>query len=288
MDFHQWVRSRHDEFQRNVATAIGTLLQQKHLYQSVLIPATDTYVSIKDKKRVEERMPTVTAAIRNAWSLEPVSSRDVEACHFTPPDVKLFCVTCDRLEPFNLVSAADVFRPLQAGAFQVKGETQQAFLLAYKCQSCKGTPELFLIRRRGLKLTNEGRSPIEHVDVPSFIPRQVKRFLGGAIVAHQSGQTLAGVFLLRTLIEQWARSATGSKKEQADQVLADYMATLPDDFTTRFPSMRALYGELSVEIHAATGTSELFAKAMEQVIQHFDVRRTFKLDEVAPGPQPKG
>jgi hypothetical protein len=35
----------------------------------------------------------------------------------------------------------------------------------------------------------------------------VKHFYRGAVVAHQSGQTLAGIFLLRTIIEQWARLA---------------------------------------------------------------------------------
>jgi hypothetical protein len=171
----------------------------------------------------------------------------------------------------------EVFGKIRNERELAEGGTQQAFLLAYQCQSCKRTPELFLIRRRGLKLTNEGRSPIERVDVPPFVPDSVQRFFGGAIVAYQSGQTLAAVFLLRTLVEQWARSASGSKKEQADQVMEDYMATLPDDFKNRFLSIRTLYGELSVDIHNATGSAELFERARTQITQHFEVRRMFGL-----------
>jgi hypothetical protein len=261
------------------------LLQEKHLYQSVsLVAPTDTHVSTKkDGTKVTEREPAVTAAIGDSWLFEPpVPPRDIRAgvvCYFTPPDVKMFCVTCNRVEAFNLATSLEVFSRIQTGGFQTKGETEQAFLLAYKCQSCKGTPEVFLIRRRGLKLTNEGRSPIEHVDVPAYVPKSIRRFVGGAIVAHQSGQTLAGVFLLRTAIEQWARAASGSKKEQADQVIEDYMSTLPTDFKTRFPSMRNLYGELSIDIHNATGSAALFEKARGQIIEHFDVRRMFRLDE---------
>jgi adenylate kinase len=73
--------------------------------------------------------------------------------------------------------------------------------LSYQCQSCKGVPEVFLVRREHLKRTNAGRAPIEHVEVPKDIPKHVSRFFRGAIVAHQSGQTLAGIFLLQTLIE---------------------------------------------------------------------------------------
>jgi hypothetical protein len=195
--------------------------------------------------------------------------------------VKLFCVSCDRAEPYNLVFVNEVFQRIQLEGFQTKGETHQAFVLAYKCQSCKGTPELFLIRRRGFKLTNEGRSPIEHVAVPPFIPKEVRQFLSGAIVAQQSGQTLAGLFLLRTLLEQWARMSSGSQSQQADQVMEDYMATLPDDFKKRFPSMRTLYGDLSVDIHTATGSPELFEKAQTEIIEHFDGRRMFKLAKTA-------
>lgn len=57
----------------------------------------------------------------------------------------------------------------------------------------------------------------------------------------------------------------------------DYMATLSEDFRRRFPSMRSLYGELSVDIHSATGAPELFDKAREQIVHHFDARRLFGL-----------
>jgi hypothetical protein len=107
----------------------------------------------------------------------------------------------------------------------------------------------------------------------------VRGFYSGAVVAHQSGQTLAGLFLLRTLIEQFARASTGSKAENADEVLDAYMGTLPGDFKDRFPSMRSLYGDLSVDLHAATGSAELFDRAKTEIAEHFETRRVFKLDK---------
>jgi hypothetical protein len=282
----KFIRSRQDAFQTNVVTVLGTLLQQKHLYQGLPVRPTDTYlVKSENQANAEERLPAVTQFIRNAWSVDPPPpSGYVPVCFCRPPDIKLFCSACNRVEAYNLVFADDLFRRIEQGAFETKGETDQLFLFAYKCQSCKGTPETFLIRRRGLRLRNEGRSPIEHVEVSTAIPKAVSRFVSGAVVAHQSGQTLAGLFLLRTFIEQWARLATGSQKQQPDQVIEEYMTMLPSDFRGRFPSMRSLYAELSADIHAARGSAELFDQARGQIDQHFDARRLFKLEQPAAHP----
>ncbi len=273
-----------DQFERNVSAGFRTLLQEKHLYQSLEIEPTHTYNVMQ---LGGERGPTTDSAVATfilkPWRFEKPPSTDRWCC-VTPPDIKLFCSTCDRVEPYNLQYADDVYRRMEQVLLQTKGETDQAFVFGYKCQSCKGTPEVFLVRRRGLRLTIEGRSPIEHVDVPRFVPKAVKPYLGGAVVAHQSGQTLAGLFLLRTLIEQWARLSTASTNSHADAIIDDYMAALPIDFKERFPSMRDLYGELSVDLHAAIGSAKLFDKSHVQIVQHFDARRLFKLPGLAATP----
>jgi hypothetical protein len=201
------------------------------------------------------------------------------AFFFDTPDVKLYCTKCGRLEAFNAVSTEEFLRR-GAGSrdnFSTNQGIVQVFVMSFLCQSCKGVPEVFTIRREGAKLVLCGRAPIEHIEVPTVIPKQVRPLFSGAIVAHQSGQTLAGIFLLRTLIEQWAQSAAPSKGIQADEAIDSYLTTLPEDFKGRFPSLRALYGELSADIHCATGSSELFEKARNQILEHFDARRLYKL-----------
>ncbi len=136
---------------------------------------------------------------------------------------------------------------------------------------------MFIVRRENFKLTLSGRAPIEHIEIPRTIPKNIQRFYSGAIVAYQSGQTLAGIFLLRTLIEQWAKSVATEKDLQADEAIDSYLITLPDDFKGRFPSLRVLYGELSLDIHTATGSAELFEKARNQIDEHFEARRLFKI-----------
>lgn len=266
-------------FEGNVIRSMTAMLQEKHLYQSITVAAPampKKELKTSDGKALEvDQWPALTAFVSNPWAPQAPDPRQ-DVCCCAPPTVKLFCKTCKRIEPYNLAYAEDTLGRIgKKGA--AGGDTQQAFLFAYECQSCKGIPELFMVRRRGLRLTNEGRSPMENVAVPAAVPKVVKPFFGGAIVAHQSGQTLAGLFLLRTLVEQWARASTGSQKKEADKVMEDYMGSLPQDFRARFPSMRDLYGELSADLHAATGSPELFDSALQRIDEHFDIRRAFKL-----------
>jgi hypothetical protein len=60
------------------------------------------------------------------------------------------------------------------------------------------------------------------------------------------------------------------------------MEMLPLDFRNRFASLRALYGELSNDIHSAKGDPSLFERARITIVDHFEARRLFKLEDVSP------
>ncbi|HYN08298.1 MAG TPA: hypothetical protein VES67_13020 [Vicinamibacterales bacterium] len=262
-----------------IERTLKTLLQEKHLYQSLTVADASLQLNLQQVLPLERYALMVHAgdASTRIWKVEyPGSSYSpgwTAPLSFRPPDVKLFCQSCDRIEAFNLVSAEDFLDRATNLA------NSQAFIFGYQCQSCKDAPETFLIRRDSLKLTICGRAPMEVALVPRFIPKSVKRFYGGALVAHQSGQTLAGIFLLRMLLEQWARSQVPKPPSQADILVGKYMASLPADFRARFSSMRTLYGRLSEDIHAATGSEDTFKTALMQIDEHFDARRIYKLDQ---------
>ena len=206
------------------------------------------------------------------------SRSDHRSVTWQPPDAKLFCKTCDRLEPFNGVAASNVLNRSapSAGGILHKGKLVQAYCLSYLCQSCKLVPEVFLVRRVGTRLSLSGRAPIEHVPVSRAIPKEVANFFSGALVAHQSGQTLAALFLLRTLCEQWTRRFADAA-DQAHVALDKYMDGLPDDFKGRFPSLRTMYGDLSAALHSANASDELFESTRALIEEHFEARLLFKL-----------
>lgn len=274
-----------------ITQGLNDLFQTKHLYQSVkinldeVIQATSPAGTGGLSRFIELAKPHVIPKIPQPWfPIQAVKSnpdlQTKDPISFSTPDVKLFCKNCDRIEAFNSISTEDF---LSHGfedykGFKTKHGIVQIFIFSFLCQSCKIVPEVFVVRREDLKLTLCGRAPIEHIPVPKVIPKQIQHFYSGAILAYQSGQTLPGNFLLRTLIEQWAQFKCERQNLQADQAIDLYMETLPQDFKDRFPSLRELYGELSVDIHTATGSTNLFEKACKQIDEHFEARRLFKLD----------
>jgi hypothetical protein len=133
---------------------------------------------------------------------------------------------------------------------------------------------------------------MELVIVPKVIPKEVQKYYSNAVVAFQSGQILAALFLLRVLIEQFSRQAVGeSSSLRVDDVLDQYANLLPDDFKSRFPSLRDVYGSLSAAIHAANAPAELCETARDKIEKHFKARDVFEIEYQTPqnpGPQADG
>lgn len=281
----------------HIAETIKTLLETKHLYQSLEVTTPHAAISsivmgVKPaidagRNFREELALPASALILQRWNLmDPRGNWSAvdDECTVIIPHIKTFCRGCDRVEPFNPVAATDYlvtgeWSPWKG--YRTSGCVVQNFVLSFWCQGCKGIPEVFMVRRVGAKLTICGRSPMEHVDVPKYLPPKAKQYVAGAIVAHQSGQTLAGLFLLRTSIEQWIRSL-GAKHDKADQALDWYMSTLPDDFKSWAPSLREVYGTLSDAIHKADASAPLFEQAKADLERHFDARRVRALPDPTP------
>lgn len=283
-----------------ISTGFGRLLENKHLYQKVEIDVRElmTEASILSKTTA----PTGTAAraqsfakqcfaiLNLTWRLtsdKPTGLsklRGPDELLISLPTIKTFCTSpsCNRIEPFN--PGLDSHPTLNHA---VNDKWQQFFVLEYICQSCKGLPTVFLVRREGLKLFLEGRSPIEHVEVPKVIPKAHSKYYSDAIVAHNSGQTLAGLFLLRTFVEQYIRQLSPETGIPADKLMEKYMEQLPSVFKDRFPSLSKIYSELSGAIHRADATADLFEKTITDLNEHFEAKKLFKIADAKQNPSPK-
>lgn len=286
-----------DELGESIADAFRRLLETKHLYQSVKVEESAatknfwTRVESRVRGHLQQTKTLSYEPSTRRWMLAqdyrpiPLADTRPDAPHsiaFDPTHAKLYCRTCGRIEAFNRVSGASAIHVAEypLPVIGMKGTIEQVYTLCYLCQSCKKFPEVFMIRRTGGKLTLVGRTPMEHVDVPAVIPKDIAKFYSGAVIAHQSGQTLAGLFMLRTASEQFARKwAVPEDRSQA--AIDKYMASLPDDFKGRFPSLADIYSQLSADIHAATGSAELFIDMTGKFVEHFDARRLYKLREPA-------
>lgn len=269
-----------------VPTQIKLLIESKHLYQSL---------RLEPRKLLQDVLPRVSGQgdrvanqfwgyVLGVWLVKDpylaiAQSGSLTHLVISMPHVKLFCSRCERVEAFNSVSATDFLSRFTEGeGYVTAGRATQALVASFVCQSCKLVPEVFLIGKHGERLTICGRSPMEVIDVPNVIPKELRKYYSDAVVASNSGQHLAANFLMRTVIEQWVRSAVPPVgKVPADQVVDSYMQTLPPDFRERFPSFRELYGQLSADLHSAIGSPALFENTITKVIEHFEARRLYRL-----------
>ena len=300
-------------FQTNVSAAFRELLSDKHLYQSTRVniefidgvahalheeaklrasaprmigdssPHVPNWeIFRKDGLSLMSNLWIPDAAIvypANSWQELAKSGHIDKSIKVILPTIQTRCPHCKGRWPFN---------PMEANGKWEQGRralTDQWFFISYECQSCKGEPIRFLIRRTGNKLTLCGRDPIEAVEVPPVIPKGQAERYSSSIVAYQSGQSLAAVFLLRVFVEQYWRSIDAvveaikdKQRPTGDEIGQAYKATLPADFSGRFPSLCEVYNDLSAAIHAADDSPEIYPKACEMVIEHFEARRLFRLD----------
>lgn len=294
---HQRVDSATSEL---VTQAIRLLLEQKHLYQSAVIEISGVVAQAippvsggqtealrsQAKLRFAGRWATTTPhapALRYVVVDSAAASEAPSQYSVRVPDIKAFCSACDRDEPFNCVSTTSVMQSIEQinGATITPGSPSvQVFALSYLCQSCKVMPEVFMIRRTGPKLTLCGRAPMAAVQLPAALPKKgAGKYVSDAIVAHQSGQTLAALFLLRVFVEQWLREFGAPDGAKADACLDWYAGLLPTEFSQRFPSLATIYSNLSGAIHSAQASTEIYQQALKDLVRHFDARRVYELPE---------
>jgi len=128
-----------------------------------------------------------------------------------------------------------------------------------------------MVRREGLKLTLVGRNHFEIPQVPNTLPKEEMNYFGEAVMAFNTGSVLAGLFMLRTTVEQYMRRVLDTREKLTGDDLADrYAQRLADDFPKeRYPSFKTIYDELSACLHAADANEEQFLKSRAGIEKHF-------------------
>lgn len=286
------------EISEAAAASLKQLLETKHLYQKVSIPVETILQKVRESvgaaslsfDRVMES--ALSAGFVLSTGAGPLRLRSLDGAEeerllaLGVENVRLFCGRCDSREAFRPLWYRDVGNDL-ARAQHREGEqvslppSFQLFFVVYQCQSCSpavAVPEAFIVRRNGWDLFLEGRSPMEKTPVPPFIPKEERGFFRDAIIAHNSGKTLAGLFYLRTFIEQFARRKVGvADRLSGDELLSAYAETIPLTQRDQMPSMREWYDKLSEALHAAKDDAVLFDEAKAEIERHFDFRRLFRI-----------
>jgi len=297
-----------------LSAKVKSLLEDKHLYQNVAVEPRAVYNRIKERvtpgyedwvaneinKLLRSRLPLTTGSLELLPLLVGRAQKPSPVLGLSLPNVRLYCRSSqcsdrDERQLFRPVWYQDSSNELvklssAEGHIQLKFDTSviQLLFIALQCQHCSAAPEGFLIRRENWKFSLDGRSPMEHIVIPNFIPKKEASLYRDAKIAWQSGKNLAAVFYLRTFLEQFARRQTGKigTKETGQGIMDAYADTIPQKQRDAMPSLREWYEKLSEPIHAADeeAAKALFDNAREAVERHLDFRRLFKIPEVATEP----
>ena len=279
-----------------IAGTYAKILQEKHLYQRVTIDFDAILAKVRNRIR-----ETYAAVFESGWKkispeivLNSTASR-LEEFQLLPVNVKLFCRTCQRREPYRCLSAKDVVGELRTGhltgqftpALAVRRDFQ-LFVFAFRCEGCAATgkPEILVLRREAWTFSLDGRSPIEHIEIPNFIPEKERPLYRNAVIANNAGKPLAAIFYLRSFVEQFTRRMTGLSGKQTGEVITSaYAATLPDPLRDTMPSLKEWYEKLSVPIHEAQDDDKTFDAALERINKHFEIRKVHDIPEIMPKKQ---
>lgn len=282
---------------REAGKKLKLLLEEKHIYQQVLIDGKGLITAWAAKVRAASSgilldetefdnehfiMGTTQALLAERGG--PPNGTPVLTLLIENP--KLFCSKCGTSEVYRPVWYHDLTNELlkhqrfgeSSGPTTVVPTGFQLFTILLQCQRCMGKPEAVLVRREQWKLSLHGRSPMEYVDVPKYIPKEEQHLFRDAVIAAHGGKILAALFYLRVFIEQFARRVTGETERRFGyELMEDYGKTIPAAHRSTMPSLREWYDKLSEPIHAAKEDEKLFEEAKEAICQHFEIRKVFKI-----------
>jgi hypothetical protein len=280
-------------------SATRELLETKHLYQKVSIDPKPIVAAML------RELPATSHKLYETWVHQDLEAgrivlhgeKDILGGIEANGDIvrvqlgnfKMYCRTCKSREAFApawYTDSFDLIRRGGANAFPMLHKpagTSQLFLIHLKCQICNSEPEGILIRRRGWELRLEGRSPMEFVETPKYIPDEESKFYSDSVVAFQSGKVLAALFYLRSFIEQFARRLTGmTGRATGEEIMETYAATLPAGLSSFMPSLKDQYEKLSIPIHSATDDAATYEQCKIQIDKHFELRKVHDIPPTAP------
>jgi hypothetical protein len=214
------VREIDPGFEPNASSKLKLLLETKHIYQNVVI----------DGKRLvdewTEKVRSMGATVKDGeyrfetaafvWGDEELhvlgrSGEPEPVVTLSIRNPKLFRSTCGTSEVFKPLwsrdLASELNRPVPSYAVGSRAEFPgfQLLFIGLQCLRCSGRPEGFMVRRDRWRLILEGRSPMEHLEVPKFVPKPERNLFRDALIAAHGGKILAALFYLQVFIEQFAR-----------------------------------------------------------------------------------
>lgn len=197
---------------------------------------------------------------------------------FPLPSITTHCSKCDESRIFLSVGSiwCDGFLEYYP---RLGEQTEQVFTFYYKCVKCEDSIISFLVKRVGLTINLCGRTERLAVDVPSCVPKKLRKIVADAISAANENDLFAAFYHLRTFCEHYIKTSLNlelNERVAGDELCRRYNSALDNRMTSGIPSLVTIYETLSRYMHMRTGTADDFDAMLDQVEGHISAKALFE------------
>jgi hypothetical protein len=165
--------------------------------------------------------------------------------------------------------------------------TEQNFIPIYRCEMCRETLYTILIRRTGLRLHLCGFAPRRELLASEPVPEQLVPILNDAEQAVAEGDTFAGFYHLRTMLEHYLKNRLGipiAQQIRGDELIDKHYATLVPEMTAVLPSLTTAWEKLSCWLHTRTGEVADYRTQRNSICKHIEALRVLGDNAVVKKP----
>lgn len=154
---------------------------------------------------------------------------------------------------------------------EIAGVLEQIFTPVYRCEMCRESIFVILIRRLGARLQLCGFAPRRPIEGVTGLPDELAPILSDADQAIAEGDTNGAFYHLRTLIEHYQKRWLGKALDEqirGEDLAAEYYSSLPTDLRGILPSLSTSWATLSKWIHARSGRADDYEAQRAVITKH--------------------
>lgn len=195
---------------------------------------------------------------------------------FYLPEIEAYCKSCKKVTVhLSMIESSFDGRD---NLFPKSDTMEQILIPYYNCGVCYNDVVVYLIKRKGNKITICGRTERLKYQVDKIIPVEFKEIVEDALSAVNENDLYAGFYHLRTFLEHYMKEILQipfEEQKRGDELVKMYNESLNNKFLSSTISFSVIYDRLSFYLHSRNGEPTDFFKFLEDIYNHLKAKELF-------------
>lgn len=201
----------------------------------------------------------------------PLKKMDI---NFYLPAVQMLCPgQCKKTATFTALSISSQSHFGSPYPRTVNDRTEQVFVPVYRCELCRETLYVMLVRRIGGRLHLCGFAPRRESFITKAVPELLAPILHDAEQSVAEGDTFAAMYHLRTMIEHYLKRRLGlpiDEQIRGEDLVRRHYASLQPGISSALPPLSSTYEKLSHCLHTRIGEPADYVLYRDQTCKHIE------------------